>query len=82
MDKGTLIKQLEAIGVPSCRYSLVSYNNPDCTSIVGIGNKWFVIYTDDRGIKEYVAEFNSRENAYDYLYRYFVREQAFKKNME
>lgn len=79
MNKETLIRQLEAIGVPSWRYSLVSDNTTDCTSVVGIGNKWSVIYTDDRGIKNLVAKFNSREDAYDYLYSYFVCEQNFKK---
>lgn len=62
MNKETLIRQLEAIGVPSWRYSLVCDNNPDCTSVVGIGNKWSVVYTDDRGIKNLITEFNSRED--------------------
>ena len=79
MDKETLIRHLEAIGVPSWRYSLSSDNNPDCTSVVGLENQWSVIYTDDRGIKDVIAKFTSREEAYDYLYRYFVREQTFKK---
>ena len=79
MDKETLIKKLDELGVYTSYYSLTSDTNPDCISVVGFANQWPVVYTDEKGEKKLLTKFNSKEEAYDYIYNFFVRQKEFKK---
>ena len=73
MDKETLIKKLDELGVNPNGYSFTSDTNFDCVSVVKSGYQWPVVYTENNGVREVLATFNSQEEAYDYMYNTFVR---------
>ncbi len=81
MDKETLIKKLDELGIPAWEYSFSSTTNPTCYSIVGYANRWPVIFTDEKGEQNILVTFYSPEEAYDYLYNIFVKEAARLKKM-
>lgn len=71
MDIKELKVKLDILKVNPNHYSLNGDIKPDAVILFHDYNKWEVYYFDERGEKNDEHEFNSEENACQYIYRLF-----------
>ena len=72
MTHDELVSSLSAINVHKSSYSLGSMHNSECFCVVTENGKWKVYYVE-RDKPEELAEFDSVENAYDFVYATFCK---------
>jgi len=72
MNKTQLEEKLAAIGVHPSSYSLGSIRHSECVCVVSENGVWKIYYVE-RSTPEELAERDSEEAAYDFVYENFCK---------
>jgi hypothetical protein len=72
MTRDQLVSKLSELGVHKNSYSLDGLRNSDCVCVVASDSKWKVYYVE-RDKPDELADFNTKEDAYDFVYLTFCQ---------
>ena len=66
------------MGIEPCRFDFDTTSKPDCLVVMRVGNRYNLVYIDDRGASKTLSNHLTENDACRALLENFIEEEVFK----